>query len=116
LCKTIFKAKIRTFVALPVLGIYLLENWINELKRRAEKGLSTLDLPEDDRSFRPHLTMARVKSMEEAFPLMREIEKKQDAYWGRLPVDKIVLYFSELTAGEPVYSEIEHFSLVGRSK
>lgn len=85
--------------------------WLNDLKERVEQGVSVLDLPYDDRPFRPHLTIARIKSLKESSRLMEETDIKKSITWGAQEVNEVVLYRSRLTSNGPVYSVIERFGL-----
>lgn len=88
-------------------GVYL-----DRLKTMVEEGASVLDLPYDDRPFRPHLTLCRIKRLEEPGMLKEEVDRNRDTFWGHQPVDHVVLYKSRLTSGGPVYSVVEQFDLM----
>lgn len=85
--------------------------WLKDLKEMVEQGVSVLDLPYDGRPFRPHLTIARIKSLKETSLLFEETDKKKNITWGVQTVKEVVLYRSRLTSDGPVYSVIERFGL-----
>ncbi len=86
-------------------------NWLLALKNKVEEAASGLDLPADDRPFRPHLTLGRVKFLRNPSFLIEKVEKEADTFWGKKRVDEVILYKSRLTSQGPVYSEIECFKL-----
>lgn len=87
------------------------DDYLDRLKRKVEEGASVLDLPYDDRPFRPHLTLGRIKSIKNPALLIREVEKNGETFWGEEPVDHVTLFKSKLTSKRPVYSVIEQFAL-----
>ncbi|WP_010424714.1 RNA 2',3'-cyclic phosphodiesterase [Anaerophaga thermohalophila] len=87
------------------------DDWLLTLKQKTEQGVSVLDIPGDDRSFSPHLTIGRVKYLKQPEILKEEVEKKKNTEWGIISTTRIVLYESKLTSEGPVYSEIENFNL-----
>ncbi|WP_462319381.1 RNA 2',3'-cyclic phosphodiesterase [Marinilabilia sp.] len=86
--------------------------WLLEVMKRIENGVSELELPQDNRPFRPHLTLARVKYLKDSSHLLEAFKEKKDYIWGDFRVNRIVLYKSRLTAEGPVYSELESFELL----
>ncbi|MFW5753377.1 MAG: RNA 2',3'-cyclic phosphodiesterase [Marinilabiliaceae bacterium] len=86
-------------------------DYLETLKKKVEEGASVLDLPFDDRPFRPHLTLGRIKVINDPALLTREVEKNRETFWGEEPVDQIALFKSKLTSKGPVYSVIEQFDL-----
>jgi len=87
------------------------DDYLDRLKRKVEEGASVLDLRSDDRPFRPHLTLGRIKSIKNPALLTREVEKNRETFWGEEPVDHVTLFKSKLTSEGPVYSVIEQFAL-----
>jgi 2'-5' RNA ligase len=69
---------------------------------------------EDSREPRPHLTLARVKSVRGAESLLEKIRELRDVNIGEVEVKEIKLMRSMLQPSGPVYSELESFPL-GRS-
>ena len=72
-----------------------------------------LGFPQEDRPFRPHLTVARVKKDH------REVGRTLDAlgvftdpfFCGPLPVERVTLFKSELRPGGAVYTKLWNVSL-----
>jgi len=70
------------------------------------ENLQTLELTFDDRPFKPHLTLARVKSRHGANRLIGLIRENQDIQLGSVPVERLVLYSSQLTSAGPIYTNL----------
>lgn len=85
--------------------------WLLDMKQRVEESVSVLDLPVDNRIFRPHLTIGRIKYLKNTELLLKQIDQKEHTIWGKQPVSRVVLFRSQLTPEGPVYSEIESFWL-----
>ncbi|HHY00491.1 MAG TPA: RNA 2',3'-cyclic phosphodiesterase [Methanothermobacter sp.] len=62
-----------------------------------------------ERSYTPHLTIARVKGSHNKELLARKIQKLHDIEVGQMDVEKIVLKKSELTPVGPIYTDIHDF-------
>lgn len=65
----------------------------------------------DDRGFRPHITMARVKSGRNRSELASLIEANADRTFGRVQLSELKLKSSRLTPRGPVYSDIGVYPL-----
>ena len=87
------------------------DDYLVRLKKKVEEGASVLDISYDDRPFRPHLTLGRIKSINDPALLTREVEKNRETFWGEEPVDHLMLFKSKLTSKGPVFSVIEQFDL-----
>ncbi|MGQ1889054.1 RNA 2',3'-cyclic phosphodiesterase [Thermophagus sp. OGC60D27] len=85
--------------------------WLHELWMKTLQGVSALGLETDNRPFRPHLTIGRVKYLKNTKALLDEVEAVKNMEWGTVPVQYVVLYKSRLTTNGPIYSEIERFTL-----
>ncbi len=86
------------------------------LQARVEKALEDLEFPPEDRPFRPHLTLARLKSKENLKALqtyLREAEPLVTA--GTVPVDEVVLFKSDLRPGGARYTRLRAARLQGKS-
>ncbi|MBD3261388.1 MAG: RNA 2',3'-cyclic phosphodiesterase, partial [Candidatus Altiarchaeales archaeon] len=66
-----------------------------------------------DKRFHPHLTLARVKKIEDKKGLQRLIDKYFKVMFGVLYVDFISVMESTLTSAGPRYSEIQRMYLKG---
>ncbi|PWD99280.1 RNA 2',3'-cyclic phosphodiesterase [Marinilabilia rubra] len=90
--------------------------WLDYIKKQVDRGVSVLDLFIDDRPFRPHLTLARVKYLKDSRPLIEAVNGKDDSIWGDFELNRVVLYKSQLTSDGPVYSELKSFELIRDAK
>ncbi len=75
------------------------------------KGLSKLGLPGNLKSFSPHLTLARIKSLQNPERFLSMIEKYHDLYLQSTLVKEIVYFESILQPAGPVYKPIQIFKL-----
>lgn len=58
-----------------------------------------------------HLTIARVKSAKSKDKIQELVRKNKETNFGKMPVDKLILYESELTPEGPIYKVVKEFSL-----
>lgn len=72
--------------------------------------LSGLGFPRDNRPFVPHVTLARVKGRCPA-ELSALLESSADVKFGGIPIDRLVLYQSELTPTGPRYTVLSEQDL-----
>lgn len=91
---------------------------VGQLKRLHESLAGELrgrGFPVESRPFRPHITLARIKSMRGLPGLRQLVASHQRLSAIALPVDRITLYQSTLTSAGPVY-EVRHEALLTRSE
>lgn len=62
-----------------------------------------------ERSYIPHLTIARVKGPQNKEILAETIKKMQEIEIGHMTVEKLVLKKSELTPVGPIYTDVKEF-------
>ncbi len=65
-----------------------------------------------ERSYIPHLTIARVKGAKNKEALISHIKEMENVYIGDMMVDKLVLKESELTPAGPIYTNFKEFKLI----
>lgn len=82
---------------------------LKELQQKVDASLSSLFSVEKE--FVSHLTIARVKFVNDKQALKQFLEKHKDQEFGNTSVDKIVLYQSVLGKDGPVYTELEEWGL-----
>ncbi len=82
-----------------------------ELVRLAETIKSSLgdDFDLDQRSFRPHITLGRLKNRSNLKDLLSPLEGKN---FGKMKVEEVVLYESVLGGPFPLYREMEKIKLI----
>ncbi|GET26748.1 RNA 2',3'-cyclic phosphodiesterase [Prolixibacter sp. NT017] len=67
----------------------------------------------EERAFRPHLTLGRVKWLKEAENLKKILDDYREVVFHRIVVNEVVFYESILKPAGPVYRPIQKFSLKG---
>jgi len=84
---------------------------LDRLRDKVDRAAVAAGFDPDDRKFRPHVTLARLK----------QAPRERVARWlahhgllriGPVPVDRFVLYRSDLTADGPVYEALADYPLV----
>jgi len=77
------------------------------LAAAAEDAAMSAGLQAEDRPFRPHLTLSRVRPPQDVSGLIDTIPPLDL----RVPVDRMVLYQSHLGRGGATYEEVDHVAL-----
>jgi RNA 2',3'-cyclic 3'-phosphodiesterase len=70
----------------------------------------------EEKEPRPHLTLARVKTVRNAEKLVDTIRSNRNVKFGEVYVKEILLMRSQLTPTGPIYSELERFALSGQGR
>lgn len=84
---------------------------LERLKELVDDNLERLGFTREDREFRPHVTIARLKWLDGAGKdFIRKLTKEEMLY-GAFKVDKVILYESILKPEGAVYRVIEEFYL-----
>ncbi len=85
------------------------------LQARVETALEDLEFPPEDRPFRPHLTLARLKSKENLRALQTYLrEAGPVATAGTVPVEEVVLFRSDLRPDGARYTRLRAARLQGK--
>jgi RNA 2',3'-cyclic 3'-phosphodiesterase len=74
-------------------------------------GLKETGFKIEDRSFKPHITLGRIKSLSNPDNLVSAIEKYKEVVIQEVPVNEVIIYESILKPTGPVYKVIGRFSL-----
>lgn len=69
-------------------------------------GLKELKIKMEDRSFKPHLTIGRIKRLNDNESLKTLIEEFQNYEIQSVPVNEVILYESILLSAGPIYKPI----------
>ena len=93
------------------LGLVDGEGRLVPLQKEVDSSLGKIGFEPEDRPFRPHLTMGRVKSNRGKEDLIRSVEKYRDEEIGTFQVEKIVLFKSDLTPTGPIYTRLREVKL-----
>jgi 2'-5' RNA ligase len=81
------------------------------LQASLEKGLGSLGFPPEERPFRPHLTVGRVKGPAGLAGAVEELEKSREVRFGEMAVEKLTLFQSILKPEGAVYRALAEFTL-----
>jgi 2'-5' RNA ligase len=84
---------------------------LTALQASLEKGLGPLGFPPEDRAFRPHLTVGRVKGTAGLPGAVERFEKSRDTLFGEMAVEKLALFQSVLKPEGAVYRALAEFAL-----
>jgi len=79
---------------------------IHTLHHQLGQGLKRLRYRVESRAFRPHLTLARVRSFDGLGPLIREFTNGREREFGEGEIREVVLYRSELKPGGAEYTSL----------
>ena len=93
------------------IGLVDEEGRLAALQKEVESSLEKIGFEPEDRPFRPHLTLGRVKSSRGKEELARCVEKYREEEIGTFQVEKIVLFKSDLTPAGPIYTPLREIKL-----
>ncbi len=110
-------------IQIKKLGIFPSENYIRviwagayapelqELYNKIQTSLEPLGFKKEDHKFHAHITLARVKAVNEKQKLLELIKQpiNQSINFGSFTANKISLFKSTLTGKGPIYEEIKKF-------
>ncbi len=91
-------------------GIYEYEP-MHEIKEYIDKELLKMGFNPDAREFKPHLTLGRVKWINDKNNLREVVNQDKDTFFQELRINEIIFYESILKAKGPIYKPIEKFLL-----
>jgi 2'-5' RNA ligase len=74
-------------------------------------GLTEMGIRMEERPFKPHLTLGRIKLLKPGNNLKEVIEKFRETEIQKVPVNEVILYESILLVSGPVYKPIGKFML-----
>ncbi len=75
------------------------------------KGLKNIGFELEERQFRPHLTLGRVKSCKDTENLKSVLEKYRDQEFQTIHVNEAILFESILTQTGPIYNQLAKYHL-----
>jgi len=87
------------------------EDAVCRLQREIETITAGLGFPFEDRPFKPHLTLGRVRSPKGKIPLTQMIEGNSHLDLGSFRVERVVLFRSVLRPEGAVYTKLQEFYL-----
>ncbi|MGV8133659.1 MAG: RNA 2',3'-cyclic phosphodiesterase [Mangrovibacterium sp.] len=89
---------------------------LNTLQSDLERRFAGLGIPKEERTFSPHLTLGRVKSVHDTslfYDLMKQFPQRAVQ---TTPVRELTLFESILKSSGPEYTALEHFRLKENSR
>jgi len=78
-----------------------------------EAELADRGFPGEERPFLPHLTLARIKSLEESDRLFRELAESKAYEAGQFTATELCLFKSELAPGGAIYTKLAAYPFAG---
>jgi len=84
---------------------------LKKMKQSLDQKMSNLGFAPDEREFKPHLTLARIKWIDDKNTLEHLLKEYQQQEWQKAWIGEIIYLESKLTQSGPVYTPIEKFSL-----
>ncbi|MCE5283235.1 MAG: RNA 2',3'-cyclic phosphodiesterase [Deltaproteobacteria bacterium] len=84
------------------------------LQTTLERDLQRIGFPREERPFRPHLTLARIRSQRDMTGLGRALEKRGGCEAGRFVAAGLGLLKSDLTPQGAIYTKLREFPFAGR--
>lgn len=82
------------------------EKQIISVQRKVDAAMLDFGFEKEKRPFHPHLTLARMKSMKGADALMKMLRNHKNRRVGECPIDKLVLYKSQLHPQGAIYTKL----------
>ena len=83
-----------------------------ELGNEIQQGLESLGFSNDRQNFVPHLTLARIKQVQDKAFFQKSINLYKEVFFQKVSVTEIVLYESILHPKGPEYVMIENYKLL----
>jgi 2'-5' RNA ligase len=83
------------------------------LQKQIEDQLEKIGFQPEGRPFHPHLTLGRMKSSRGKNELVGRMEKHKEEEFGDLPVERVVLFKSDLRPSGPIYTPLGDMKLGG---
>jgi len=81
------------------------------LQKQIETYLEKVGFQPEDRPFRPHLTLGRMKSSRGKEELAGSMERYREEEFGDFEVEKVVLFKSDLRPSGPIYTPLRELRL-----
>ncbi len=96
-----------------VLWVGIDQGWepVSFLQEAIEKKTAALSFPSERRSFKPHLTIARVRSLKGKGGLTQAIEERQKVEIGVFQAKEGILFQSKLTPAGAIYTKLKTFPM-----
>ena len=82
-----------------------------EIARRLNREMTRAGVPRENRPFRYHITLGRVRRPGPIGAVVGKLEEMSDRRFGSMRVERIVLMQSQLTPEGPIYTPVEYAEL-----
>ncbi len=89
----------------------VLSTELKDLRQRLELALQRLGFPQEEREFRPHLTLGRVKGRRNLDAIIRILKQYEDKSFGKMEVKAITLFESLLKPAGAEYRVLKEAKL-----
>jgi 2'-5' RNA ligase len=83
------------------------------LQTRIERDFEGIGFPRENRPFRAHLTLGRIKIPQEIMGISEALHKHNDFIVGKFNCSEIILFQSKLTREGAIYTKLEKFYFSG---
>ncbi|MBI4745253.1 MAG: RNA 2',3'-cyclic phosphodiesterase [Deltaproteobacteria bacterium] len=93
------------------IGVEDLNKGLMHIQQALDGGLKALGFEPEEREFRPHLTLGRVKGVKGKERLSSAVSGLKDIEIGSFTVDRVILYKSELKPTGAVYTKLREVIL-----
>jgi len=93
------------------LGIENGDKGSRELQKQIEKGLNSIGFAKEEREYKNHVTIGRIKKITDKTKLKELFEKYKNKEFGEFEADSIKLIKSTLTPDGPIYEVLNEFNL-----
>ena len=80
------------------------------LKARVDDGVAVLHLPEGGKTFTPHITLARIRKLQDRGAFLSHLDREKHFGGGEFTVGSVSLFESRLTPRGSVYRKLETYS------
>ncbi|HEY3346613.1 MAG TPA: RNA 2',3'-cyclic phosphodiesterase [Nitrospirota bacterium] len=84
---------------------------LSALQRKVEEACEGLGFGREDKPFRPHVTLGRIKSPKFKDALLRNLDGLSDTKFGKLDITAVSIMMSELKPAGAVYTEMHRAEL-----
>lgn len=86
---------------------------LRQLQENLADAMGSLGLRQEERGFRPHVTLGRVKFASQAAHFRSAVAAMAEMDFGVQHAEEVVAYTSQLTSDGPIYTPLAHAPLGG---
>lgn len=84
---------------------------LNNLQKKLDEDFAAIGFPAEDRSFKAHLTLARIKDPRDITGVSEALKKYDSFKAGEFVTDKLFLFQSTLSPQGAIYTKLAEFAL-----